>query len=82
MQNVFVGANNFSQTFLEAPAPAGQAFGINQTVVVWTSASNSITFDNNSAGDLGVFGRGCVGIGPQTSGIVGLPGGLVCHTTA
>jgi hypothetical protein len=70
--------NTFTQTFIEAPAPAGEAYGVNQSVVAWASAVSAVAFTGNAAGALGPFGEGCVALGPAAEGVSGLPEGLQC----
>ena len=73
-----ISGNTFYETFTNQPSPAGEAFGINQSVVVWVSAANGVNFFNNTAGILGTFGQGCVAFGPLVGGVTGLPQGLQC----
>lgn len=82
VDNAEISGNTFSQTFAERPAPAGEAFGVNQSVVAWVSAVSGVAFQNNSAGTLGPFGLGCVALGPMADGVTGLPRGLLCSQSS
>jgi hypothetical protein len=78
----FVRGNRFERPGWRPPPSTGASFGIAQTAVVWIARSDGVGFEDNLATAPGPHATIPLAVGPGTTNLVGVAGGVVFRVEA